>query len=177
MAAVWEWWWEKGGPKWPEGPFGGGGIVGELTSIPGFCFFHFVLLFWNHIFTWVSVKLRLNARFNLSQTDKYLVVLNLFSNATNCSYVNAVLALLGLPHPPPPPPPPVVLESLFDDVGPPVVSFFFLLPLPDGDDDDLKSSCKSLMSLLKSFCSWSSSPFWLDVHSSNSFSDWCSSIP
>ena len=67
-------------------------IVGELTSIPGFCFFHLVLLFWNQIFTWVSVKLRLSARFSLSHTDKYLVVLNLFSKATNCSYVKAVLA-------------------------------------------------------------------------------------
>ena len=30
------------------------------------------------------------ARLSRSQTDKYLVCLNLFSNTTNCSYVNAV---------------------------------------------------------------------------------------
>ena len=69
-------------------------IVGEFTSSPGFCFFHLVLRFWNQIFTCVSVKLRLRARLSLSHTDKYRVVLNLFSKATNCSYVNAVLALL-----------------------------------------------------------------------------------
>lgn len=46
--------------------------------------------------TCVSVRFKDNARFNLSQTDKYLVVLNLFSNDTNCSYVKAVLALRGL---------------------------------------------------------------------------------
>lgn len=44
--------------------------------------------------TWVSVRLRLKAKFNLSHTDKYRVVLNLFSNDTSCSYVKAVRALL-----------------------------------------------------------------------------------
>ena len=34
---------------------------------------------------------------SLSHTDRYRVVLNLFSRATNCSYVKAVLALRGLP--------------------------------------------------------------------------------
>ena len=56
-----------------------------MTSIPGFCFFHLVLLFWNQIFTWVSVRFRLSARFSLSHTLKYLVVLNLFSRLTSCS--------------------------------------------------------------------------------------------
>lgn len=59
--------------------------MGEFTSMPGFCFFHFVLLFWNQIFTCVSVRLRLRARLSLSQTLRYLVVLNLFSRATSCS--------------------------------------------------------------------------------------------
>lgn len=45
------------------------------------------------LFTCVSVKLRLKAKLRRSHTDKYRVVLNLFSNDTNCSYVNAVLAL------------------------------------------------------------------------------------
>lgn len=45
------------------------------------------------LFTWVSVRLKLKAKFSLSHTDRYRVVLNLFSNETNCSYVNAVLAL------------------------------------------------------------------------------------
>lgn len=74
-----------------------GGIVGLFTSRPGFCFFHLVRLFWNQIFICVSVRFKDRARFSLSQTDKYLVVLNLFSRATNCSYVNAVLARLGFP--------------------------------------------------------------------------------
>ncbi len=37
------------------------------------------------ILTCVSVSDNDNARLSLSQTDKYLVCLNLFSNATNCS--------------------------------------------------------------------------------------------
>ena len=72
------------------------GTVGLFTSRPGFCFFHFVRLFWNQIFICVSVKFKDNAKFSLSQTDKYLVDLNLFSSATSCSYVKAVRALLGL---------------------------------------------------------------------------------
>lgn len=67
-----------------------------MLSAPGFCFFHLVLLFWNQIFTCVSVRLRDRARFSLSHTDRYRVVRNLFSKATSCSYVNAVLARLGL---------------------------------------------------------------------------------
>lgn len=72
-------------------------LVGALVSAPGFCFFHLVRRFWNHIFTWVSVKLKDSARLRRSHTDRYLVDLNLFSRATSCSYVNAVRALLGLP--------------------------------------------------------------------------------
>ena len=64
--------------------------TGPLTSFPGFCFFHFVLRFWNQILIWVSDKPKLKAKFNRSQTDKYRVVRNLFSNATSCSYVYAV---------------------------------------------------------------------------------------
>lgn len=45
------------------------------------------------IITWVSVRLRLKARLRRSHTDRYRVVLNLFSSETNCSYVNAVRAL------------------------------------------------------------------------------------
>jgi hypothetical protein len=47
------------------------------------------------ILTCVSVSDNDNARLSRSQTDKYLVCLNLFSNATNCSYVNAVRARRG----------------------------------------------------------------------------------
>lgn len=68
----------------------------SVLSSPGFCFFHLVLLFWNQIFTCVSVRLRDRARFSLSHTDRYRVARNLFSKATSCSYVNAVLARLGL---------------------------------------------------------------------------------
>ena len=43
----------------------------------------------------------------------HLVVLNLFSSDTSCSYVKAVLALLGLADfEPPPPPPPEAAFSL-----------------------------------------------------------------
>lgn len=76
----------------------------------------------NKKITCVSVRLSESAKFKRSQTDKYLqkkliamkkkhlrletktkqkliwylVVLNLFSSATNCSYVNAVRARRGL---------------------------------------------------------------------------------
>jgi len=68
----------------------------KVLSAPGFCFFHLVLLFWNQIFTWVSVRLKDKARFSLSHTDRYRVERNLFSRATSCSYVKAVLARRGL---------------------------------------------------------------------------------
>ena len=61
------------------------GRVGAVASMPGFCFFHFVRRFWNQIFTCVSVKLSDIARFKRSHTERYRVVLNLFSKATNCS--------------------------------------------------------------------------------------------
>ena len=73
------------------------GRGGAVTSTPGFCFFHFVRRFWNQILTCVSVRLNERAKLSLSQTDKYLVLLNLFSKATSCSYVKAVLALRGFP--------------------------------------------------------------------------------
>lgn len=96
------------------------GRDGLLTSMPGFCFFHLVRRFWNHIFTWVSVKLSESARFSRSQTDRYRVVLNLFSRATSCSYVKAVRARLTLP----PPllallPPPLLLPPLDETIAPP----------------------------------------------------------
>lgn len=92
-------WWKLGGFA-PQ--VGGFGLTRELEpgckvlSAPGFCFFHLVLLFWNQIFTWVSVRLKDRARFSLSHTDRYRVARNLFSRATSCSYVNAVLARRGL---------------------------------------------------------------------------------
>lgn len=72
-------------------------MVGLLTSRPGFCFFHFVLRFWNQILICVSVRFSDKARLSLSHTDRYRVVLNLFSRATSCSYVKAVLARRGFP--------------------------------------------------------------------------------
>lgn len=45
-----------------------------------------LLVFWDVRYrTCVSVRLKLRARFSLSQTDRYRVVLNLFSRETNCS--------------------------------------------------------------------------------------------
>lgn len=83
-------WWKPAGFE----PHGGGlglTLTRELEpgckvlSAPGFCFFHLVLLFWNQIFTWVSVRLKDRARFSLSHTDRYRVARNLFSRATSCS--------------------------------------------------------------------------------------------
>ena len=53
-----------------------------------------------------------NAKLSLSQTERYRVVLNLFSSETSCSYVNAVRALLGLA-----------------DLDPPISEAFFLRAL------------------------------------------------
>lgn len=50
-------------------------------------------IFVYRILTWVSVRLKLSARLRRSHTERYRVVLNLFSNETSCSYVKAVLAL------------------------------------------------------------------------------------
>lgn len=81
-------WWKLAGLA-PQ--VGGFGLTRELEpgckvlSAPGFCFFHLVLLFWNQIFTWVSVRLKDKAMFSLSHTDRYRVERNLFSRDTSCS--------------------------------------------------------------------------------------------
>ena len=49
---------------------GGEGSVPQLTSMPGFCFFHLVRRFWNQILTWVSVRLSESARLRRSQTER-----------------------------------------------------------------------------------------------------------
>ncbi|PSN52463.1 hypothetical protein C0J52_14989 [Blattella germanica] len=89
-------------------------------------------LFWNQIFTCVSVNDRDNAKFSRSQTERYLVVLNLFSRATNCSYVNAVRALRGFPPPLPLPlaPLPSLPVALLPIPAPLLLLDFFFLPLP-----------------------------------------------
>lgn len=55
--------------------------------------------------------------------------MNLFSSATNCSYVNAVRALRGLPPPLPLPFLPSLTVPLFPML-PPVFPDFFFLPVP-----------------------------------------------
>ena len=65
----------------------------ETKSLPEKKYFWVIVLNKRHVdlfslclcLTCVSVRLRESAKFSLSQTDRYLVVLNLFSRATNCS--------------------------------------------------------------------------------------------
>lgn len=53
-------------------------------------YLHFVLLFWNHVFTWASVIFRLFANAALSADARYFCLWNLFSNSAICSLVNDV---------------------------------------------------------------------------------------
>lgn len=59
--------------------------------------FALALLFWNHIFTWVSVSLSDEENSALSAILKYCFSLNFFSRESSCCVVNGVLGfLLGL---------------------------------------------------------------------------------
>ena len=56
--------------------------------------FAFALLFWNHIFTWVSVKFNEAENSALSAIDRYCFCLNFLSRASNCWVVKGVLGFL-----------------------------------------------------------------------------------
>ena len=69
----------------------------KLASNSGaICFFHFVLLFWNHVLTWVSVRWRLEAKLFLSVIVRYFFSRNFCSKDFNWLLVNAVRLLLAL---------------------------------------------------------------------------------
>ena len=56
--------------------------------------FDLALRFWNHIFTWVSVRFRLFENSARSAIDKYCFSRNFFSNCINCCVVNGVRGFL-----------------------------------------------------------------------------------
>lgn len=58
------------------------------------CFFHFILLFWYQVFTWICDSPNVSASSILSGVDKYFCVSNFFSNPISCNSVNTVLLLL-----------------------------------------------------------------------------------
>lgn len=82
-----------------------------IAAIQGVKSFHkeSYCTYWNQILTCCSDSWRDSARLSLSHTERYLVVLNLFSSETSCSYVKAVRALLDFP--------------CFDDALVPLLSF------------------------------------------------------
>ena len=45
------------------------------------CFFHFVLLFWNHVLIWTSVRWRVFDNSNLFETDKYLSAFKIITSS------------------------------------------------------------------------------------------------
>lgn len=56
------------------------------------CFLCFILLFWNQVLTWVSLKLRAPASSTLSGVDRYLWAENRFSNPVSWGSLKTVLA-------------------------------------------------------------------------------------
>lgn len=60
------------------------------------CFLCFIRLFWNHVFTCVSLSPSAVASSTLSGVDRYLWASNLFSRPVNCGSLNTVLAFLRL---------------------------------------------------------------------------------
>ena len=57
------------------------------------CFLHFILLFWNQVFTCVSLSSNRLASSILSGTERYFFSANLVSSPSNCFSVNTVLSL------------------------------------------------------------------------------------
>lgn len=53
-------------------------------------FFHFILLFWNHVFTCVSFKSRVCANWALLEVSRYFCSANVFSRTRSCRSVNTV---------------------------------------------------------------------------------------
>ena len=53
-------------------------------------FFHFILLFWNHVFTWVSFKPRVCASLARLDVSKYFCSANVFSKTRSWRSVNTV---------------------------------------------------------------------------------------
>lgn len=73
-----------------------GGLEAILIfSISASCsLFDFALLFWNHILTWVSVKLRLFENSARSAMERYCFSLNFFSSCISCWFVKGVRGFL-----------------------------------------------------------------------------------
>lgn len=59
-------------------------------------FFHFILLFWNHVFTWVSFKPNVCASLARLDVSKYLCSANVFSKTRSWRSVNTVRDLRHL---------------------------------------------------------------------------------
>lgn len=75
------WAYESGIPK----------LLAVLSASASCSLFSLARLFWNQIFTWVSVSLRYSANSALSATDKYFWCRNFRSSAISCVLVNGVL--------------------------------------------------------------------------------------
>ena len=66
-------------------------LLAALSASASCSRFSLARLFWNQIFTCVSVNLRYSANSALSATDKYFCCRNFRSSAISCVLVNGVL--------------------------------------------------------------------------------------
>lgn len=98
------------------------------------CFFHFVLRFWNQIFTCVSVTFSRVAISALSLEDKYFFCSNCFSSSNICRPVNVVRAFFFLTGQSSPLP--VLFTSLSDFLR---LSFLPSRPSDDNDSSNLET--------------------------------------
>lgn len=71
-------------------------VVTALGSFFSISFFHFIRLFWNHVFTCNGVSFNWRAKSFLPCVERYLSWLNLSSISFSCSCVNTVLVLRKL---------------------------------------------------------------------------------
>ncbi len=49
-------------------------LIVLISHLAAICFFHFVLLFWNHVLIWTSVRFRHLESSSLLETDRYLSI-------------------------------------------------------------------------------------------------------
>ena len=59
-------------------------VTNTNTHLAVICFFHFVLLFWNQVLIWTSVRWSVLESSNLLETDRYLSALNSASSWSSC---------------------------------------------------------------------------------------------
>ena len=70
--------------------------LSTVVALSGDSLFHFILRFWNHVFTCVSFRLRVCAILERCVVSRYLCSENVFSKIRNCNSVKTVRDLRHL---------------------------------------------------------------------------------